>query len=73
MIKTFCSGCKADFSAYVQQLFKIILQLMNDADQGVYTEAWGALDALIKVNRYHLSLKNTVKLYSICSLLSSTL
>jgi len=48
MIRTFCSGTKVDYSSFIQQLLQVILQLMNDADQAVYTEAWGALDSLLK-------------------------
>ena len=52
MIRAFCSGCKADYSDFIQQLLQVILNLMNDADEAVYTEAWGALDALIKVRKF---------------------
>ena len=49
MMKAFCAGCKVDYGNFVQQLLQVILKLMNDADEAVYTEAWGALDALLKV------------------------
>ena len=49
MIRTFSSGSKADYSNFVQQLLQVILQLMNDKVEGVYTEAYGALDSLLKV------------------------
>lgn len=48
LLAMFCKESKGEFSQYVQQLFRSIIQLMNDVDESVYTGGWDALDALVK-------------------------
>lgn len=45
----FCKDTKGDYSSYVQQLFRVIVQAMNDVDEQVVLAAWDALDSLVKV------------------------
>ena len=49
LLAMFCKESKGEYTQYIQQLFRCVIQLMNDVDEEVYTGGWCALDALVKV------------------------
>ncbi|XP_066921395.1 stalled ribosome sensor GCN1-like, partial [Clytia hemisphaerica] len=48
LLAVFCKSTPGDYSMYVQQLFRVIINSMNDVDTNVVGSAWQALDALVK-------------------------
>ncbi|XP_047142571.2 stalled ribosome sensor GCN1 isoform X1 [Hydra vulgaris] len=48
LLCVFCRDCRGDFSMYVQQLFVVAIQLMNDVDSNVTESGWILLDTLVK-------------------------
>ena len=48
LLAVFCKETSGDYSIYVQQLFRVIIQSMNDVDSNVVASAWASLDALVK-------------------------
>lgn len=48
MLQTFCSSTSADFSEYIPQLFRGLIQLFVQTDEQLLLAAWSCLDAITK-------------------------
>ncbi|XP_078600399.1 stalled ribosome sensor GCN1-like [Branchiostoma floridae x Branchiostoma japonicum] len=48
ILNFYCSQIKADYTEYVPQLLRGLIELFNDEDQDVLVQSWEALNAVVK-------------------------